>query len=85
MDDGTRSNKKANTFQLCTHGYSIEQVQFLSHILNIKFKLVTKVAFNKKQPIIRISAQSYFTFHELIYDILILIPSMQNKFNLSFK
>ena len=82
MDDGTWPNKKANSFQLCTHGYTIEQVQYLSNILNVKFKLVTKVAFNKKQPIVRISAQSYFTFKELIYDILIKIPSMQNKFNL---
>ena len=82
MDDGTWPNKKAKSFQLCTHGYTVKQVTFLSNLLNTKFKLITTIGFNKKQPIIRISAKSSEIFKDLIYDTLIKIPSMQNKFPL---
>jgi LAGLIDADG DNA endonuclease family len=80
MDDGTWPNKESKSFMLCTHGYQIEQVWYLSELLNKKFGLITTVQFNKKQPIIRISAKSYKVFKELIYKTLILIPSMQTKF-----
>lgn len=83
MDDGTWPNKNAKTLQLCTHGYEIHQVQYLSDLLNSKFKLITKVRFNKKQPIIQISAQSYPIFKDLIYKTLIKISSMQSKFPLN--
>ena len=82
MDDGTWPNKKAKSFQLCTHGYTVEQVTYLSNLLNTKFKLITKIGFNKKQPIIRISSKSYEIFSDLIYDTLIKIPSTQDKFPL---
>lgn len=80
MDDGTWPNKKAKSFQLCTHGYTVQQVKYLSSILNKKFQLVTNIGFNKNQPIIRISAKSYDNFKNLIYDTLVQIPSMQSKF-----
>ena len=82
MDDGTWPNKKAKSFQLCTHGYTVEQVTYLSNLLNTKFKLITTIGFNKKQPIIRISSKSYEIFNDLIYDTLIKIASMQAKFPL---
>lgn len=83
MDDGTWSNKKSKTFQLCTHAYDQNQVEYLSNTLNNKFQLSTKVLFNKKQPVIQISAKSYPIFKDLIYDTLIQIPSMKSKFPLN--
>jgi hypothetical protein len=80
MDDGTWPNKKAKSFQLCTHGYTVKQVEYLLTILNEKFQLVTKIGFNKNQPIIKISAKSYHIFKGLIFDTIVKIPSMQNKF-----
>lgn len=80
MDDGTWCNKKAKSFALCTHGYKIDQVDYLSEILNRKFGLKTKVALDKKQPIIRIMAKSFIILKELIYTTLIQIPSIQSKF-----
>ena len=82
MDDGTWPNKKANSFQICTHAYTQEQVQFLCDVLKIKFNINAKLSFNKQQPIIYISAKSYNIFKDLIYNTLIEIPSMQNKFKL---
>ena len=82
MDDGTWPNKKANSFQICTHAYTQEQVQYLCNFLNTKFNLIATLSFNKQQPIIYISAKSYNIFKDLIYDTLIEIPSMQNKFKL---
>jgi len=82
MDDGTWPNKKANSFQICTHAYTQEQVQYLCNVLNTKFNLIATLSFNKQQPIIYISAKSYNIFKDLIYDTLIEIPSMQNKFKL---
>jgi hypothetical protein len=82
MDDGTWPNKKSKSFQLCTHGYTLQQVIYLSNLLNTKFKLITTIGFNKKQPIIRISAKSYNIFKNLIYNTLVQIPSMQVKFPL---
>ena len=43
MDDGTWSNRKSKTFQLCTHAYEQNQVQYLSNLLNTQFQLSTKV------------------------------------------
>jgi hypothetical protein len=80
MDDGTWPNKKAKSFTLCTHGYHLNQVHYFSKLLNSKFDLITKVAFNKNQPIIRISSKSYLVFRNLIYQKVCCILSMQNKF-----
>lgn len=82
MDDGMWPNKKANSFQICTHAYTEDQVQYICKVLNKKFNLIATLRFNKQQPIIYISAKSYNIFKDLIYDTLIQIPSMQNKFKL---
>lgn len=82
MDDGMWPNKKANSFQICTHAYTQEQVEFICNVLNTNFNLIATLRFNKQQPIIYISAKSYNIFKDLIYDTLIKIPSMQNKFKL---
>lgn len=79
MDDGTLSNKAAKSLVLCTHGYAYSVVETLSLILYDKFKLITKIGISRNQHIIRISANSYAKFKELIYDILIEIPSMESK------
>ena len=80
MDDGSWPNKGSKSFMLCTHGYTIEQAWFFSNLLNKKFGLMTTVQFNRKQPIIRISAKSYKLFKDLIYPTLDQMPSMQTKF-----
>lgn len=72
--------KQARSLILCTHGYKTEQVSVLSTILNVKFGLATTVSFNKTQPIIRISAKSYPIVQDLIFDTLMLMPSMKAKF-----
>lgn len=80
MDDGTWPNKKARYFVLCTHAYRIEEVEYLSEILNNKFNLKTNLGINRNQPILRISAKSYNIFHELIFHTIKKIPSMKSKF-----
>jgi hypothetical protein len=71
MDEGTLSNTAANCLVLCTHGYAYSVVDTLSLILDDKFKLITKIAISRNQHIIRISANRYAKFKQLIYDILI--------------
>lgn len=83
MDDGTWANKKALSFMLCTHAYKINEVNYLSNLLNKKFDLITKVQYNRQQPIIRISAKCFFNFKQLIYPVIKEIPSMQSKFPFS--
>ena len=80
MDDGTWPNKKSQSFVLCTHAYRIEEVEYLSEILNNKFNLKTNLGINRNQPILRISAKSYNIFHELIFHTIKNIPSMKSKF-----
>ena len=80
MDDGSWPNKKSKSFILCTHGYELNEVNYLSDLLNKKFDLITKIRFNKNQPIIAISSKCYNNFRVLIYPILINIKSMKSKF-----
>lgn len=80
MDDGTWVTKKALSFMLCTHAYKINEVNYLSNLLNKKFNLITKVQYNRQQPIIRISAKCFLNFKQLIYPVIKSIPSMQFKF-----
>lgn len=80
MDDGSWPNKESKSFILCTHGYKVSEVSYLSNLLNTKFDLVTKIGFNKQQPIIRISAKRYPVFYSLINPTLKNILSMKSKF-----
>ena len=81
MDDGTLINKANPTsFLICTHGFEFEEVTYLSTLLNKKWNLLTKVRFNKKQPVIAISAKCYPLFKSLIYPYIKEIPSMESKF-----
>ena len=57
MDDGTWPNKSCSAFLLCTHAFKIEEFNYLSKLLNCRFDLKTNVRFNKKQPVIYISAK----------------------------
>ena len=80
MDDGTWPNKNARSFVLCTHGFTMNEVEFFSNLLNNKFDLITTVRFNKTQPIISISAKCFERFKALIAPEISRIPSMINKF-----
>jgi len=51
MDDGTWVNKKALSFMLYTHAYKINEVNYLSTLLNKKFNLITKVQYNRQQQL----------------------------------
>ena len=80
MDDGTWPNKNSRNFLLCTHGFTVDQVNYFSILLNNKFDLITTVRFNRGQPVISISAKCFQQFENLILPHIRLIPSMTNKF-----
>lgn len=80
MDDGSWPNKGSFSFILCTYAFKLVEVIYLSDVLNKQFDLISKVSFNKKQPIIAISAKCYPVLFKLISPYLNKIPSMAMKF-----
>ena len=80
MDDGTWPNKNSRSFLLCTHGFTVAQVNYFAILLNKKFGLITTVRLNKGQPVISISAKCFQKFENLILPYIQLIPSMAKKF-----